>query len=179
MSAHDDDPFQRIERATQALARRVLWEQGNRIGLLRVHAAVGILAGVQILAFGSAASIEALVGVGVRMLLGVLGVLGGSLLWWGLRKSPRSITLEGIGLALLGIWDLTMTLGLAWARAHSTSFGLKWPWVRLPPPEDGFVVPYPIAVYGGMFALIVIHLLTLRKFKKAGAPPAKLVKEEG
>lgn len=173
-----DDPFERIEVATESLARRVIWEQGNRIGLLRCHATVGVLAGAQMLAFGSAATLEALAGVWVRSFLGVLGVIGGLILFWGLHRSPRSITLEALGLTLLGLWDLVMTLGLAWARYHSTSFGLKWPWVHLPPPEAGFVVPYPVAVYGGLFALICIHMWTLRKFRKVGAPPAGRLTEE-
>ena len=172
MTPLPEDPFDRVEVASQNLARRVIWEQGNRIGLLRVHATVGILAGGQMLAFGSAATLEALTGVWVRMFLGTLGMVGGAVLFWGLHRSPRSITLEALGLLLLGIWDLVMTTGLALARYHSTSFGLKFPWVPLPPPEVGFVVPYPVAVYGGMLALICIHLLTLRRFTKVGAPPA-------
>lgn len=177
MSREPSDPFDRIEGAAENLARRVIWEQGNRIGLLRVHVAVGILTGGQMLAFGSAATLEALFGPAIRIFLGVLGMTGGIILLIGLEKRPRSIVMEALGLTLLGLWDLTMTVGLAWARIHSTSFGLKWPWVPLPPPEAGFVTPYPATVYAGLGALITIHLWTLRKFKRAGVPPAMPTKE--
>lgn len=172
MTSPPSDPFDRIEDAAENLARRVIWEQGNRIGLLRVHLVVGILTGAQMLAFGSASTLEALVGPGIRVFLGVLGIVGGTILFTGLHRSPRSIVLEALGLALLGVWDFVMAVGLAIARLHSTSFGLKWPWVPLPPPSAGFVAPYPATVYAGLGALITIHLLTLRKFKRAGAPPA-------
>lgn len=164
------DPFERIERATNRLARRVLWEQGNRIGLLRVHGVVGILAGAQMLAFGGPSQLE--VFVWARLWLGVTGVLGGSLVMYGLHCRPRSIPTEAVGLAVMGLWDLTMTVGLAWARMHTTSWGWSWPWERPPSAASGYVPAYPVTVYAGLFALICIHLFTLRRFVKAGAPPA-------
>lgn len=167
-----EDPFERVEVATQNLARRVVWEQGNRIGLLRVHAVVGVLAGAQMLAFGGPTQLEALFGPPVRIILGTIGLVGGAILFSGLETTPRSIYREALGLTVLGLWDLVMTLGLAWARLHSTSFGLNWPSVPEPSPATGYVAPYPIAVYGGLFALIVIHLATLHKFRKHHAPPA-------
>lgn len=173
------DPFEKIEQATNRLARRVLWEQGNRIGLLRVHAVVAMLAGFQMLAFGGPYQLEELFGPITRMILGPVGVLGGVLLELGLRSRPRSITLEALGLMTIGLWDLSMTLGLAYARLHTTSFGLGLPWLPEKPPSTGYVVPYPIAVYAGLFLLIVIHLWTLRKLKKAQAPPAGDIKKIG
>lgn len=176
-----EDPFERVEAAARALARRVLWEQGNRIGLLRCHAAVGLVAGAQMLAFGSTTTLEVLFGPPIRMVLGVLGIVGGIALFVGVHATPRSIVQEATGLFLLGLWDLLMTLGLTYARLHSSTFGLRWPWTPMPPVNSGYVPPYPIAVYGGMFALICIHLYTLHTFRKSGAPPAGKdpIKEEG
>lgn len=177
MTPEGEDPFERIERATNRLARRVLWEQGNRIGLLRVHGVVGILAGAQMLAFGGPSQLEDI--HWARMWLGVTGLLGGLLVMWGLHSRPRSISTEAAGLAVMGLWDLTMTVGLAWARMHTTSWGWSWPWEKPPPASSGYVPAYPVTVYAGLFALICIHLLTLVKFIKSGAPPAGDLHEGG
>lgn len=171
-----DDPFRRIETAAEALARRVVWEQGNRIGLLRVHGVVGVLAGVQMLAFGGPSQLEAF--PWARLWLGLTGLCGGTLVMYGLHRRPRSIPTEAAGLAVLGLWDLTMTVGLAWARLHTTSWGWSWPWEKPPPAASGYVPAYPVTVYAGLFALICIHLLTLQRFVKSGAPPAGAVKRE-
>lgn len=173
------DAFERVESAAEALARRVTWEQGNRIGLLRVHAITGIVAGVQILAFGGPTQLEHM--PGARFAQGMCGLIGGLLLWVSLHRRPRSITGEALGLLVLGLWDLTFVVGLTYARLHSTAFGLGWPWDEPPPGASGYVPPYPIAVYAGMFGLICIHLYTLRTFVKHKAPPAPsvVVEEEG
>lgn len=172
----DEDPFERIEAAADRLARRVLWEQGNRIGLLRVHGVVGVIAGSQMLAFGGPSQLETI--PLARLWLGITGLIGGLILMWGLHHKPRSIPAEFVGLSLMGVWDLTMTLGLAWARLHTTSFGLSWPWDLPPSAASGYVPAYPIAVYAGLFVLICIHLVTLRKFVKHKAPPAGSFRDE-
>jgi hypothetical protein len=159
------DPLDRLEAAAEKVARRAEWETANRVGLLYVHAFVGITAGLQMFLFGSAANIEDLAGIWIRAALGVLGIAGGLILWRGIRATPRSIPAEATGLALLGIWDLAMTLGLAWARIDSGDFSPRGLFEPLPPPGT-YALPYPVAVYGGLFALICVHLWTLRRLRK-------------
>lgn len=166
------DRYEKIQRAADLLARRVIWEQGNRIGLLRIHGVVGLVAGLQMLLYGSASSLEHIFGLGIREVLGFLGIVGGLILLGGLMHKPRRILLEAVGLVLLGMWDGLMFLGFAVARYSQHNY-TRLPWgTPIPPPDSGYVTPYPIAVYAGMFALIVIHLLTLAKFWRHNAPPA-------
>ena len=163
------DAFDRLEQAAERVAQEAIWERGNRRGLLWVHAVVGVLAGAQMLAFGSASNIELLVGVWSRTVLGVLGIVGGFVLALGVIRRSRHrrywIELEASGLVLIGLWDLLMCLGMAWARIAAGDFHTRPLWEPLPPPGT-YVLPYPIAVYGGLFALVVVHLWTLRRFKK-------------
>lgn len=165
----DYDPYGRIETAAEKLARRVTWEQGNRIGLLSVHAIAGILGGAQQIMYGSAPNIETAFGTWVRIIFGTLALIGGCILFSGLNAHPRSIKREAAGLSLLAAWDALMTLGLLWARIDSHDFSLLGFNEKIP---LGYVVTYPLAVYGGLFALIMVHLSTLHKFRKYHAPPA-------
>lgn len=166
-----EDPYDRLESAAEAVmaraelaSNRILYERGNRLGLLWVHAVVGTLAGGQQLIYGSASQVEQITGPSARLALGPLAFLGGLVLALGLSRRPRrSIPLEGVGLALLASWDLAMTAGLAYARWHQHDFHLLGFHTPMPP---GYVPAYPVAVYGGMFALLVIHLATLRHLRR-------------
>jgi hypothetical protein len=160
----DSDAFDRLEQAAETVAMRAEWERANRVGLLWVHATVGVWAGSQMLAFGSASNIEALVGVWSRSFLGLLGIIGGTTLAVGILRQRR-ILVEAAGLFLLGLWDLLMCAGMTWARIAAGDFHLRAPWEPLPPPGT-YVLPYPIAVYAGLAALIGVHLWTLRRFKR-------------
>lgn len=163
------DAFDRLEEAAEKVALRFEWERANRVGLLWVHAVVGSLAGVQMLLFGSASNIEAMVGVWSRSALGFLGVAGGFILAVGILRRKRHdrywIEFEAFGLALLAVWDLAMMLGMAVARYKAGDFSPRPLFEPLPEPGT-YVLPYPIAVYGGLFALVCVHLWTLRRFKK-------------
>ena len=159
----DHDALDRIEAAAESLGRRAQWEQGNRVGLLRVHAFIGLVCGPQMLLYGTAANIEAAVGVWARTALGLLGCIGGIVLMWGIVQRPRGIYAEAVGLALLGLWDVLMLVGFLAARIHGGNFT---PRPLGDPVPVGYVLPYPIGIYGGMFALIVVHLWTLRRMKK-------------
>lgn len=161
----DADTLAELERATLALAARAEWEQSNRRGLLWVHGIVAAVVGLQILLFGGPGNIERAVGIWTRPALGVCALVGGLLLMSGLLARPRSIRREVLGLAGVGVWDLCMTIGLIGARVDAGSFAPR-PLLEHQPP--GYVVPYAIAVYGGMLALIVIHLLTLRRLSTSG-----------
>lgn len=162
----NDDPFERLEAAAEAVAHRaaaqterVAYEAGNRLGLLWVHAVVALLAGTQMLLWGSASQVEAVLGPTARLPMGLLAVVGGLWLSVGLTRKPRSIPAEAVGLCLVALWDLAMTLSLAYARARQHDYHLLG--LRTPMP-DHYVPAYPVSVYGGLLALLVIHLLTLR-----------------
>ena len=159
------DPLDRLETAASRLADRNIWENSNRIGLLRVHAAVSILGGAQILLYGGPANIEGSVGVWTRAALGFLAIIGGIVLSYGLAQRPRHIRLEAVGLSVIGLWDFTMACGMAYSRIAQGTYS-PVPLTHLLPAE--YVRPYPVTVYLGLFALICIHLWTLRRMAKAG-----------
>lgn len=169
-AARAEDPFDRIETAAERLGRRMHWEQGNRIGLLRLHAAIGILSGSQMLLFGGAGVIEKTLGLWTRPLLGLLGLVGGFVLTFGLLSRPRSIIAEAIGLTMIACWDFLMAFGLAFARVSIGDFQILPLDQPLPPPTVPYVPPYAISVYAGLFGLVLVHLWTLRKFKKSQTP---------
>jgi hypothetical protein len=168
----DYDPYDRLEAAAEIITRhaeetdtRVRYETGNRRSLLWVHAVMGMLAGTQMALFGSATIIETVVGVWTRPVMATLGITGGLCLAAGLLSRPRSIPLEVAGLALVGLWDLAMACGLGFARIQQHNFAVI-PLDRPLPP--GYVSAYPVTVYAGLFALILIHLWTLRALRKGG-----------
>ncbi|GHJ59122.1 hypothetical protein NOK12_16400 [Nocardioides sp. OK12] len=156
------DAYDRLEQAAETVAQRAEWERSNRVGLLWVHAAVGMIAGAQMLLYGSAATIEEAVGVWTRLALGLLGIIGGIVLAFGILRG-RTVLLEAIGLAAIGIWDLLMAAGFAYARVGGGTFT---PRALFEPIPTGYVLPYPISVYIGLAALITVHLWTLRRFKR-------------
>lgn len=155
-----DESLARAAAAADRLEDRFTWEQANRLGLLRVHAIVGILGGIQILLYGGPSNLEESLGVWTRPALGVLAVVGGTILALGLARRPRDIGLEAVGLSLVGLWDLAMTLGLAWTRIEQGEYA---PIPLTQALDPTYVRPYPVTVYAGLFALICIHLWTLRR----------------
>lgn len=159
-----DDAYDRLQQAAERVANRVQYEQGNRRGLLWTHAMMGMLAGLQMIVWGGPGTVEDLLGVEIRPYLALLGIVGGLLLMIGLTSRPRSIPLELAGLFFVGAWDLAMTVGLMAARIEQHNYA--------PLPIDeavpaGYVVSYPVTIYAGLFVLICIHLVTLRKIKRA------------
>jgi hypothetical protein len=157
------DPLDRLEHQALDIANRSVYERGNRRALLWVHAFMGVAAGTQMALWGSAPTIELVVGIWSRLIMAGLGVTGGLLLGYGLASRPRKIPFEVAGLALVGLWDLLMTLGLAYARMLQHDFHPLGIHQDIP---VGYVSAYPINVYGGLFALIVIHLWTLRQLTR-------------
>lgn len=160
-----DDPLDRLERAAERIVGRGAYEQANRRGLLWVHACMGLFAGPQMLLWGSATVIETSVGPWSRYAMGVVGLVGGVLLAVGLSRRVRVVSLEAVGLALVGVWDLAMVVGLLVARIQQNDYRLIG---FLAPLHDGYVVAYPITVYAGLLALICVHLWTLRRLFKSG-----------
>lgn len=164
------DPLDRLELAAEVVARRatsssarVMYERGNRVSLLWVHALVSTVAGAQMILWGTAATLEVVAGPHARLLMGPLGVLGGLTLLTGLTRRPRSIGLEAVGLSLIALWDLLMTLGLGYARWHQHDFRV----IPLNEPlPQGYASAYPIAVYAGLLSLACVHLWTLRHLRR-------------
>lgn len=176
MSDHDDDAtrdaLQELEEATLAIAVRSQYETDNRRGLLWIHALMGLLAGTQMMLWGTAPNIEGSFGVGARLVMGPGGIVGGALLAAGLLRRPRSIPLEIAGLVVVGLWDLAMTLGISTARLQQVlGHGALSGWAPLPllePQPPGYITAYAITVYAGLFALICVHLWTLHKLSRPG-----------
>lgn len=138
--------------------RQFLWAQQNRHGLLRIHAWSGITVGASMLFFGTAASFEESLGLWVRWALGLGGILGGALVAWGVSQTPRHIKVEGAGMTILALWDLAiMASFIAIFRLNPPQ--LVWPWEPLDP---GATRVYPVFVYGTLFALLALHVWTLK-----------------
>lgn len=157
------DALDDLERITLAIALRSEWEQDNRRGLLWVHSIMGMTGGLQILLFGGPGNVERAAGVWTRPALGVLALIGGILLAVGLARRPRRIALEAAGLLVVGLWDSCMALGQLGARLAQGEFDVR---PILQPQPLGYVVSYPISVYGGLLALICIHLWTLGRLAR-------------
>lgn len=157
-------PLDRLEATAQRLSDRATYENNNRISLLWIHGLAGFLASVQMLVYGSASTVETALGPWMRIVLATLGLLGGAFLITGVARKPRSLGLEAVGLCLLFTFDMVILLGIAYARIKQG----QWHPIGLGEPiPDGYVVAYPITIYGGLAALIVVHLLTLKRAWKA------------
>jgi hypothetical protein len=157
------DALERLEREALGIANRSVYERGNRRGLLWVHAYMGVAAGIQMALWGSAPTIELVIGTWSRLIMAALGVSGGLLLAYGLASRPRKIPFEVAGLFLVGAWDLLMTLGLFYARTRQHDYHILGLHEAIP---SGYVSAYPINVYFGLFVLVSIHLWTLRKLQR-------------
>lgn len=160
-----NDPLDRLEKHTSHMAEQITYEQQNRRGLLWIHAICGLTAGLQMLLWGSPPSLELAAGLWVRGVMAGLGLVGGALLAWGLSRRPRSVPFEAAGLTVVGLWDFLMFVGLGFARFQQHDFRIIPLNEPLPP---GYVVAYATTIYLALFALISVHLYTLRKIRKAG-----------
>lgn len=151
-------------RPTTRPGRRTLplseWERANRLGLLVVHALIGVCAGGLILFTGAARVVDPI--PAARPGLGTLALAGGLALLAGLLRRPRSIPLEIAGLSLLALWDLVMTASFVYGASAGT-VEASWPWE----PDGSSSTLYPIALYLGLFAMMCVHLVTLRHVNRA------------
>lgn len=157
IGAHRHLAPSRVPSATRRPLTAQEWEQTNRLGLLLVHALVGLIAGLLMLFNGTNATFDRY-GEWVRPTTGALAFVGGALLAAGLARRSVSVRLEVVGLALLSLWALVMTAGFAGAVARAGDPVIAWPWEAL-----GTVPPerlYPIAIYGGLALMTVLHFCT-------------------
>lgn len=141
------------------------WEQTNRLGLLLVHALIGLIAGLLILFNGTAAAFDQY-GDGVRLLTGGLAFVGGAVLAAGLALRSTSIVTEMAGLAILALWALAMAGGFAMASLEAGPLIIEWPWHAFAQmPTERL---YPIALYIGLFLMTSLHLWTASKLRALG-----------
>jgi len=157
----DEHPLDRLERLTVDLSRQAQWDSANRLGLLRVHAAVGVLVGALMACNGTSTNFEQYLGGWMRLATGVPAFVGGALLAWGVSRKPRSIPLEAAGLTILVTWDIAMVVGFIAALVAAPDLILWfWPWqVNANAGAGGRL--YPVVVYAGYAFLILEHLRTL------------------
>lgn len=138
--------------------KQFFWVQQNRIGLLWSHGLSGLFVGSLMLVFGTPSNFEATLGIWIRTLLGLMGVLGGATIIFGLTRRPlRSIKAEGCGLAILALWDIiilaSFILLLFLSPPHAA-----WPWDAI---GEEYSRPYPVGIYATLLLLLLVHLYTL------------------
>lgn len=139
--------------------RQFIWAQQNRLGLLWVHAGIGFIVGTAMLVYGTAYNIEQEFGLWTRTFFALLGIGGGGILAWGLTRKPvRSIPAEALGLVLLAVWDILIAGAFVTVVAASPP-DPAWPWEEIPQTAARL---YPVGVYLGIFALLGLHVYTLR-----------------
>lgn len=138
--------FDSMSRWFEVLANKSRYEENNRLTLLGIHATMGVLIGALIISDGGPLAAQA---AGVSSLsLGLPALFGGFLLWTGLLAG-RNLRLEAFGMTLLVMWDWFMcALFILAALDHSAVSSSL----------------YPIALYGGLGALMMVHLYTLLRF---------------
>ncbi len=141
------------------------WETTNRLGLLLLHALIGLVAGLLILFNGTAAPFDRY-GDWVRLATGGLSFVGGAVLAVGLARRATSMVLEVVGLALLALWALLMGGGLLLISLSQGVLVIDWPW-------DSFSsLPtqrlYPIAILMGLFLMTALHLWTATRVRRLG-----------
>lgn len=136
------------------------WERANRLGLLLVHALIGVLAGLLILFNGTAATFDRY-GDWVRLTTGGLAFLGGTVLAAGLARGAASVVLEMVGLAILAVWALSMAGGFALTSLSAGMLIVDWPWHAFADLSDERL--YPIALYLGLFLMTSLHLWTVSR----------------
>lgn len=152
----------RVVRRTPPRGRE-RWEEANRLGLLTVHGLVGTFAGAFILFNGTAQALTDH-GAWYRPLTGTLALVGGAVLLLGLGLH-RVFRLEVAGLVLLAVWDAVMCVGFLVAALQAQDLVITWPWEASAPAASTRL--YPIPLYGGLFLMMCVHLLTLRPLRAA------------
>lgn len=139
------------------------WETTNRLGVLLLHALIGLIAGLLILFNGTATSFDQW-GDGVRLLTGGLAFVGGAVLAAGLALRSTSIVTEMVGLAILSLWALSMAGGFVLASLSAGEVVIDWPWHAFTEmPTERL---YPIALYVGLFLMTSLHLWTASRIRQ-------------
>ncbi|GEP40406.1 hypothetical protein NPS01_40690 [Nocardioides psychrotolerans] len=154
-------------RSANAFGRRrplaaAEWEQANRLGMLLLHALIGLMAGLLILFNGTAATFDQY-GDWMRLTTGGLAFVGGAVLVAGLAWRSTSILLEMVGLTILALWTLTMAGGFVLASLSAGVLIIEWPWHAFSDmPAERL---YPIVLYLGLFLMTSLHLWTASRLR--------------
>jgi hypothetical protein len=148
-------------------------ERRARLGLLDLHAVRGIIVGLAIIIGGAPNLIETNFGLISRPLFGWLPLIAGSLVIFGQRLYASSLP-ERIGLVLLGLWDITFGLALAWViLGYDGDWVLCAPWTLQELPEDQPRL-YPPLIYLVLCAMLWgPHLRALLGDKRERRPRAR------
>lgn len=143
----EDDKFERAQGALTSLAQRQDYDQRNRLALLAVHGWAALVIGLLIVVEGGPTAWVEKYGTRHDWALAAPAIVGGVLLLVGLTNG-RAIRLEAAGMTFILAWDLYMVWLLG-------SAGVVGP-----------TALYPVAVYGCLAALMVVHLRTLYAYAK-------------
>lgn len=155
------EALDRLEQATEAIAKRDRYNSRNRRALLVIHGVMGVSVGILLFTGGSAQSMIDVFGEGspVLWLLNLSSLCGGLVLLAGVFIRQRrpgildrlSTLLEAVGMTVMLLWDagMAVTLGVAAHKAATDGDPLT------------HTAAYPVAVYTGLAALMAVHLLTL------------------
>lgn len=144
------DPFDRLELVANRIAARQQYADRNRIALLGIHGVMGLVIAFLIAIDSPARTLMELVGEPALNLVNLLPAIGGGVLVAGLLLH-RNLYLEAAGMAVLFAWDTFM----------GTAFGIVAHRFATDSDPATVAYSYPVGVYLGLGALMLVHLVTL------------------
>lgn len=134
-------------------------ERRIRISLLRLHAWMGISAGIAISFTGAGALMEQNFGIWIRDVLGLVSFTAGVVLLLGLRRKGGKMTMELLGLAMMASWYTAMILsfiGLIHGYGAEWTFAIPGLHTELPVDQPR---PFPLLVYSTLTTMVLgVHL---------------------
>lgn len=144
-AVNPNDPYMAVSNSLDGIVERHRYDQRNRLALLAIHGVIGVVVGV-LMTFGDPpVAFQMLFGMENKLYLAVPPMIGGSILLSGLAAG-RILLAEAIGMFIMFLWDLGM-VGVFIVQSIETSTPV-----------------YAVAVYGGLAALMAVHLRTLYLF---------------
>lgn len=131
------------------LDRKQRYDERNRLALLAAHGFGALFAAALIGYDEPSATVKGLLGEWTDA-FNTLPAIGGATLLLGLAWG-RKVFLEAAGMGVILAWDLGMAVAFGYAARVAAHDG------------NPATIPasYPLAVYGTLGALLVIHLVTL------------------
>ena len=157
-----DAAIERTQGLAQSIAESAMRYRADRLDLVRIHAGTKLAMGLLILFTGGLPTIESLVGVWTRTALGLGALIGGLVLLVGVCR--KKLVLAGVGLVLIGLWDVAMVAGVAvTVILGGVEFVMPWEPLPLTAPR-----PYVAAVYAALALMIWgVHIPALvRAFRR-------------
>ncbi len=138
-----------LEHLAITLDRKQRYDERNRLALLAAHGLGALLAAALIGYDEPSVTVQGLLGKWTDA-FNTMPAIGGATLLLGLAWG-RKLALEATGMGIILAWDLGMAVSFGYAARIAAHDG------------NPATVPasYPLAVYGTLGALLVIHLVTL------------------